>query len=256
MNYIYCFTNLINQKKYIGSTINKPNIRYNQHLYNAFHQDSNKYQYPLYQAIRKYGIENFSYEILAEVNCSEEEIRKLEKQYIHQYDTISPNGYNQTDDTIHPINATESYQKMSETKRELAKSVAHVDDNDNIITIYRSIVDCAEALGLDEKKIGACCRGERRTTNNKKFYWINENNELIIPEYNRNSYKGENGTTQKQITNRKVAKINIETNEIIIIYDSIALASRENNCDSSAIAKVCRGKRQTCGGFRWKYIET
>ena len=29
MNYIYCFTNLINQKKYIGSTINKPNIRYN-----------------------------------------------------------------------------------------------------------------------------------------------------------------------------------------------------------------------------------
>ena len=77
----------------------------------------------------------------------------------------------------------------------------------------------------------------------KKFYWINENNELIIPEYNRNSYKGENGTTQKQITNRKVAKINIETNEIIIIYDSIALASRENNCDSSAIAKVCRGKR-------------
>ena len=162
---------------------------------------------------------------------------------MHQYNTVSPNGYNQTDDTEHPINAIESYQKMSNTKRENAKQVALVDDNNSIIEIYRSIVDCAEALNLDERKIAACCRGERKTTQNKKFYWLDIDNNLIIPEYNRNSYKGENGTTQKQITNRKVAKINIETNEIIIIYDSIALASRENNCDSSAIAKVCRGKR-------------
>lgn len=94
MKYIYCFTNLINQKKYIGSTINKPNIRYNQHLYTAFHQNSNKYYYPFYQAIRKYGIENFSYEIIAEIDCSEEEIREIEKQYIHYYNTITPNGYN------------------------------------------------------------------------------------------------------------------------------------------------------------------
>lgn len=256
MNYIYCFTNLINQKKYIGSTINKPNIRYNQHLYNAFNPNSHKYYYPLYQAIRKYGIENFSYDIIQEIDCSEQELRKIEKCYMHQYNTVSPNGYNQTDDTEHPINAIESYQKMSNTKRENAKQVALVDDNNSILEIYRSIVDCAEALNLDEKKIAACCRGERKTTQNKKFYWLDIDNNLIIPEYNRNSYKGENGTTQKQITNRKVAKINIETNEIIIIYDSIALASRENNCDSSAIAKVCRGKRQTCGGFKWKYIET
>lgn len=255
MNYIYCFTNLINQKKYIGSTINKPNIRYNQHLYNAFHSDTEKYYYPLYQAIRKYGIENFSYETILETDCSEQELRKIEKYYIHQYNTILPNGYNQTDNTEHPINAIESYQKMSNTKRENAKQVALVDDNNSILEIFRSIADCAEALKLDEKKIAACCRGERKTTDNKKFYWLDKNNKLIIPEYNRDLYKGEIGTTQKQITNRKVAKINMDTNEIIKIYDSIALAARENNCDSSGIAKVCREKRQTCGGFKWKYIE-
>ena len=104
------------------------------------------------------------------------------------------------------------------------------------------------------KKNAAVCRGERLTTSNRKFYWI-ENDELIIPEYHRDLYKGEKGTTQIQSSSKKVAKINIETNEIIEIYDTIALAARENNCDNSAISKVCRGLRNKCGGFKWQYIE-
>ena len=144
---------------------------------------------------------------------------------------------------------------MSNTKRELAKNVALVDENNNIIKVFRSIADCAEELKVNEKKIAACCRGERKTTQNKIFYWLDENNNLIIPEYKRDAYKGEIGTTQKQITNRQVAKIDKDTNEILAVYDSIALASRENSCDNSGISKVCRGQRAMCGGFKWKYVE-
>lgn len=54
MKYVYCFTNRINGKKYIGSTINDPKRRYMQHLYHA-KKDTPKSHYPLYQAIRKYG---------------------------------------------------------------------------------------------------------------------------------------------------------------------------------------------------------
>ena len=69
MNSIYCFTNLKNNKKYIGSTIVEPNRRYSQHIYNATHENAHQYNYPLYQAIRKYGIENFKFEILEQKEC-------------------------------------------------------------------------------------------------------------------------------------------------------------------------------------------
>lgn len=255
MKTIYCFTNLINNKKYIGSTIKDPKIRYNQHMYHVNHKDAEgKYNYPLYSAIRKYGIENFKFEILFQKDCSEEEIRILEKEYIENFNCLSPNGYNQTKDTMHPLNDPATYKKMSETKREKAKEVAEVDNDFNVIKIWRSIVDCAEATNLDAKKIASVCRGERITTANKKFCWIVDG-KVQIPEYHRDLYKGETGTTQIQSSSRKVAKIDCITNEILDVYDTIALAARENNCDNSGISKVCRGVRNKCGGFKWKYID-
>ena len=253
---IYCFTNQINNKKYIGSTIVEPNVRYNQHKYNASHKNTHQYNYPLYQAFRKYGIEKFTFEILEQKECEEQEIRQLERDYILRYNTISPYGYNQTENTLHPINNIKSYKKMSETKRENAKCVVEIDNTFSIIKKWRSIADCAEDLHLNEKHIAACCRGERKTTGEKRFCWIDDdNNKLIIPEYHRDSYKGEKGTTQIQSSSRKVNKIDKNTNEILNTYDTLAMAARENNCDSSAIAKVCRGIRKTCGGFKWAYYE-
>ena len=67
--------------------------------------------------------------------------------------------------------------------------------------------------------------------------------------------KEKGGTTQVQSSSKKVAKINIETNEIIEIYDTIALAARQNGCDNSGISKVCRCLRNKCGSFKCQYID-
>lgn len=83
---IYKITNLINGKSYIGHSKHILQ-RWTQHRY-----DSKTKQLPLYRAIRKYGIENFKFEILEE--CKIENLSKLEDYYINKYNTYIPKGYN------------------------------------------------------------------------------------------------------------------------------------------------------------------
>lgn len=68
---IYKIENLINHKVYIGQSINIK-IRWKNHLKVSKNPNSNCYEYPLYKAFRKYGINNFSFEILEE--CSKDNL--------------------------------------------------------------------------------------------------------------------------------------------------------------------------------------
>lgn len=94
MGIIYCFTNNINGKKYIGQSISKGNARYNNHKSSYKNPDDCEYESPLHRAFRKHGFENFTYEILAQDIESIDLLNQLEIQYIQQYNCQTPNGYN------------------------------------------------------------------------------------------------------------------------------------------------------------------
>ncbi len=93
MGIIYCYTNLINGKKYIGQTLN-PYHRKIQHKNNAFNEKSPQYNSLIHKAFRKYGYENFQYEELCKDIDKLELLNDLELYYIQKYNTIQPNGYN------------------------------------------------------------------------------------------------------------------------------------------------------------------
>lgn len=74
---IYKITNLTNNKVYIGQSINILK-RFRDHKQIAFDKRSHCYDYPLYRAIRKYGIENFKFEIIEEVT---KDLLTIREQY-------------------------------------------------------------------------------------------------------------------------------------------------------------------------------
>lgn len=93
MKGIYKFTNRINNKVYIGQSINLV-ARYNSHKRNYINSNLNSYNSLFYRALRKYGFDNFDYEILiASEKLTMDELNSLEQAYIKQYDAYL-NGYN------------------------------------------------------------------------------------------------------------------------------------------------------------------
>lgn len=89
--YIYKITNLINGTLYIGKTVDTIKERWNQHKSESCKERAKNR--PLYRAINKYGIENFTIEVIEEVDIKE--LSKREIYWIGYYDTYN-NGYNAT----------------------------------------------------------------------------------------------------------------------------------------------------------------
>jgi hypothetical protein len=97
---IYKITNLTNKKCYIGQTTNGDYIKYiKNHFKFAFRNKDEDKKY-LYKAIRKYGKENFKWEILGfcysreELNEAEIDCIEFYRSFVYKYENIY--GYNLT----------------------------------------------------------------------------------------------------------------------------------------------------------------
>ena len=93
MGYIYCITNTINNKKFVGKTLMSIEKRFSEHIKDSKRRKMEKR--PLYNAMNKYGADKFTIEILEEVN-SESELSDREIYWIEKLGTYGRTGYNAT----------------------------------------------------------------------------------------------------------------------------------------------------------------
>lgn len=102
---IYLHRNKINGKCYVGQTCQSPHKRWN---YGYGYVQCSKF----YNAILKYGWDNFEHKILAKV--SDEDADELEKYYIKKYDCLD-GGYNlDNGGKLNKHHSEETKKKMSE----------------------------------------------------------------------------------------------------------------------------------------------
>jgi len=91
---IYCITNLVNGKKYVGQTGENPLIRWNAHKSAVNRPKSGNYRALITKAIQKYGEENFEFSVLT--TCPPFFLDVAEQRWIAKLGTFGPAGYNLT----------------------------------------------------------------------------------------------------------------------------------------------------------------
>ena len=119
---IYKFTNKINGNSYIGQSINVEN-RKKDHISRAFNNYKTNIEYntPLHKALRKYGLNNFDFEILEK--CEKKELNNREQYWIKYYNTFQK-GYNLT-------SGGDSHECSLKIKEEMANQIKDLLLNTN-----------------------------------------------------------------------------------------------------------------------------
>lgn len=228
---VYKITNLINQKSYIGSSI-QVEKRWRQHKQAAFNSNHENYSYPLYQAFRKYGIENFEFLIIKDDFSSAEEMWNYEKEMIIYYNTLV-HGYNQTLNTKSNLIAQENLQKHLE---KVKKKCAKVDINNNILEIYESYHEAAKKNNNNSEDaashIRAVCKGQISSYKNEYYRDLDENNNVIIKDF-----KAPHGK-------KRIYGVNIKNPLKEIYFESISDAAEQLSTDRGSIAKCIKGENR------------
>lgn len=170
---------------------------------------------PLYNAMSKYGVEHFHIELVEE--CDLKELSKKEIYWIGYYNTYE-NGYNAT----------------------LGGDGKFLYDYELIASLYKE--------GMTGKEISDILKCDAETVRRAIISAGLNTEENMIKKFSK-----------------KVFMCDKKTDEVLMVFDSQSDAGRwlqENNKTkdkritslSSHIGEVCKGKRNTAYGYKWKYI--
>jgi len=111
--YIYKFTHIESGRCYIGQTIQNPSRRRLEHISDSKHT---RKSYHFHNALRKYGKDSFTFEVIAQASTLEE-LNLLEEKYMNQFDSIK-NGFNIRQSGGNKLHSTESKKRMSESQKQ------------------------------------------------------------------------------------------------------------------------------------------
>lgn len=237
---IYCITNVINNKKYIGQTYSLK-YRWKRHksdLKNNCH--SNKH---LQNAWNKYGKDAFQFSIIE--LCPIEELSNKEKYWIQYYDTFN-SGYNLTIGDIGCSGYKHTQEEIEKMRNYYSpKKVLQLDLNFNIINEWVSLNQVAIQLGLFLYALKNCCEKKNHVKSVAGYIWIYKED---FENLDHNYYSIKNIALPK-----KVGQFDGEMN-LIKIWNSIYETKKEFK-STSTISNVCNHKRNSYKGFIWAFVD-
>ena len=173
MTGIYLITNTVNDKIYVGQTVDIED-RWGNHkarLNGGYH--NNKH---LQRSWNKYGSDSFSFTVLTE--CAEEQLNTMEEYFIFCLDSYDKRvGYNKNYGGGSGRPTEETKRKLSESQKndkKKSKTVIGIHKVTGLIIEYPSTKEAARIIGICNGHISECCRGIRKSAGGYTWMYSEE----------------------------------------------------------------------------------
>lgn len=237
---IYCITNIVNGKKYIGQTYDlkyrwmhhKSDLRGNRH--------HNKH---LQGAWNKYGEKSFEFSELE--RCELNKLDEREIYWINYYNTLDQKyGYNLADGGLGCRGYKHTDEEIAKMRMiQNPKPIVMLDLNGNYIKTFVSAGEAGDFLGKESVSgIKRCCEKDKY----RKAYgyiWVYEKD-----------YKSGNIDWNYYLTkcaNQAKPVLQYDLNMNLIREYSSSFETNNFGYKSSSVSEVCNGKRNTYYNYIW-----
>ena len=194
---IYKITNNINNKCYIGQSI---------HIEHRWEEHKSKYNWerentkPLYLAFQKYGLENFTFEVIEE--CEVEQLNIKEQYWINFYNSYE-DGYNLT--TGGETNYGENHPGHKLTEKDvidIRTRYANRERKKEVYLLYNNRIGESGFSKIWKGETWKNIMPEVYTEENKKFHSTNTGN--------RGSQNGRSKVTEEEVRDIRLRRKNGE----------------------------------------------
>lgn len=213
MGIIYIITNKVNGKQYIGKTTETIEKRFKEHIKDS--KNRLKEKRPLYDAMNKYGVENFIIEELEE--CDNDILSEREKYWINKKKTYHY-GYNAT----------------------LGGDGSILYDYNEVAEVYKkcqNLTAAAKEIGCDVYTVKKACQS------------------LDIPILTSQEVsQRESGKRVAAIKDQQIIKIFDTLFEAAKWLKKVHPTEAKTSSIRINIGRVANGKRGSCYGYKWKHI--
>lgn len=257
---VYVHTNKINGKRYVGVTGQNPKKRWGGGAGYATNSH-------FYSAIKKYGWNGFSHEIIAD-RLSLDDAYALERKLISEYNSTNRKcGYNI--DLGGSGSGTKTSESRERNRAKMNRLYRETDLREKIslggqrrfsrVEEHKKLSDAAICRNQDPVKFANICEGNRRrwekeeehkkmSESLKKYYAQNPQRLKEMSE-ERKHYFAEHPEKKKT---RAVVQLS-KAGEVIKVWSNMTEAAKQFGTNSQNISAVCNGRRRIAGGYLWRY---